>query len=90
MIKKTKLLVAELKVIAFSLRNKQCRSILLEAAQRLEDTDKIARFYRNTAEKLGGGYRGRARRKLCVLPILPRSEQYGATQESNDKMRGSE
>lgn len=50
-IKKTKLLVAELKVIAFSLKNKQCKQILLEAAQRLEDTDKIATFYRNKAEK---------------------------------------
>jgi hypothetical protein len=50
-IKKTKLLVAELKVIAFSLKNKQCRSILLEAAERLADTDRIARFYHNMNEK---------------------------------------
>ena len=89
-IKKTKLLVAELRMIANMQWDDHCRNILIEAAERLEDTDKIARFYRNTAEILGGGYRGRARRKLCGLPILLRTKQYGATQESNDKMRGSE
>lgn len=88
-IKKTKLLVAELRVIADLQPNEHCRKILIQAAERLDDTDKIARFYRNTAEILGGGYRGRARRKLCGLPILLRTKQYGATQESNDKMRGS-
>ena len=89
-IKKTQFLVAELRVIADRQWDDHCRNILIEAAERLEDTDKIARFYRNTAEILGGGYRGRARRKLCGLPILLRTKQYGATQESNDKMRGSE
>lgn len=53
-IKKTKLLVAELRVISLTLTNKYCRKILREAAQRLEDTDKIATFYRNKAEALGG------------------------------------
>lgn len=53
-IKKTKLLVAELRVISLTLKNKYCRKILREAAQRLEDTDKIATFYRNKAEALGG------------------------------------
>lgn len=49
-IKKTKLLVAELRVIAPTLMSKYCREILLEAAQRLEDTDKIATFFRNKHE----------------------------------------
>lgn len=49
-IKKTKLLVAELRVIANIQPNEHCRNVLLEAAQRLEDTDKIATFYRNKAE----------------------------------------
>ena len=83
-IKKTKLLVAELRVIADIQPTEHCRNVLREAAQRLEDTDKIARFYRNTAETLGGDRSGRARRKLCFLPILLRAEQYGAEEESND------
>ena len=70
-IKKTKLLVAELRMIANTVANKHCKEILIEAAERLEDTDKIATFYRNTAEKLGGDYRGRARREICVLSVLP-------------------
>lgn len=45
-IKKTKLLVAELRVIADTLANQYCREILIEAATRLEDTDKIAEFFR--------------------------------------------
>ena len=45
-IKKTKLLVAELRVIAGSLDNEHYRNILIEAATRLEDTDKIAEFFR--------------------------------------------
>ena len=43
--KKTKLLVAELRMIADTLCSEYCRECLLEAAQRLEDTDKIARYY---------------------------------------------
>ena len=70
-IKKTKLLVAELRVIANQQPNTHCRNVIRQAAQRLEDTDKIAKFYRNTAEKLGGDYRGRARREVCVLSVLP-------------------
>ena len=50
-IKKTKLLVAELKVIAGTLACEYCRKILIEAADRLEETDKIAEFYRKKAEK---------------------------------------
>lgn len=45
-IKKTKLLVAELRVIAGSLDNEHYRNILIDAATRLEDTDKIAEFFR--------------------------------------------
>ena len=50
-IKKTKLLVAELRVIADLQPNEHCRNVLREAAQRLEDTDKIATFFRNKAEQ---------------------------------------
>ena len=49
-IKKTTLLVAELRVIAPTLMSDYCRNILMKAAQRLEDTDKIAEYYRNKAE----------------------------------------
>ena len=51
MVKKTKLLVAELRVIADRQPTEHCRNVLLQAAQRLEDTDKIARFFRNKAEQ---------------------------------------
>lgn len=50
-IKKTKLLISELRVIADSLPSEYCRNILNEAATRLEDTDKIAEFYRKKAQK---------------------------------------
>lgn len=49
-VKKTKLLVAELRMIAPTLMSQHCREILLAAAQRLEDTDKIAKYYRNKLE----------------------------------------
>ena len=48
--KKTKLLVAELRVIAITLSNEHAKKALLQAAQRLEDTDKIATFFRNKQE----------------------------------------
>ena len=51
-IKKTKLLVAELRVIADIQPNEHCRNVLREAAQRLEDTDKIATFFRNKVEQV--------------------------------------
>ena len=86
--KKTKLIVAELRVLAMTLQSKHFRNLLNEAAQRLEDTDKIARFYRNTTEKLGGDRSGRERRKLCILPILFRSKQHGTAQDSDNQMRG--
>lgn len=50
-IKSTKLLVAELRMIALTLASQHCSTILQEAAQRLEDTGKIAEFYRKKAEK---------------------------------------
>ena len=50
--KKTKLLIAELKVIADIQPNEHCRNVLIEAAQRLEDVYKIAKFYCNQAEAL--------------------------------------
>ena len=50
-VKKTKLLVAELRMIADTLANDYCRDILIEAAERLEDTNKIAEYYRKQAEK---------------------------------------
>ena len=57
-VKKTKLLVAELRMIADTLESDYCRGILIEAAERLEDTNKIAEYYRKQAErklKTGGG-----------------------------------
>ena len=49
--KKTKLLVAELRVIALTLCSQYCRDILNQAAERLEDTEKIAEFFRKEAIK---------------------------------------
>ena len=49
--KQTKLLVAEVRMIADTVASQHCRGILIEAAQRLEDTDKIAEHYRTLAEK---------------------------------------
>lgn len=49
--KKTKLLVSELKVIAKLQPDEHCKNVLLEAAERLKDTDRIARFYHIMNEK---------------------------------------
>lgn len=49
--KKTNLLAAELRVIASTLASQHCREVLAEAAERLEDTEKIAEFFRKKAEK---------------------------------------
>lgn len=87
--KKTKLLVAELRMIADTLCSEYCRECLLEAAQRLEDTHKIATFFRNKAENTGGDDCGRARRRICLLPILFRTKQHGTAQESDNQMRRS-
>ena len=51
-IKKTKLIVAELRVIAKTLASEYCAQVLEEAAERLEDTDKIARYYHRVSEVL--------------------------------------
>ena len=45
MAKKTSLLVAELRVLADFQMNGHCRDVVLQAAERLEDTDAIARFF---------------------------------------------
>lgn len=50
--KKTKLIVAELRVIAKTLESEYCAQVLEEAAERLEDTDKIARYYHKVSEVL--------------------------------------
>lgn len=68
-IKKTKLLVAELRMIAPTLMSGYCRDILIEAAQRLEDTDKIATFYRNKAELLGGDQNEGKRREKRRIKV---------------------
>lgn len=49
--RKTEVLATELRIIASSLLSQQCREILEEAAERLEETEKIAEFYRKEAEK---------------------------------------
>ena len=51
MVKQTKLLVAEVRMIADTVMSQHCKRILLEAAQRLEDTDRIAEHYRIIAEQ---------------------------------------
>lgn len=84
MMKKTKLLVAELRVIADTLASTHCRDILIEAAERLEETDKIAKFFWSKAENTGGDRSGRKRRKLCILSILFRSKQHGTEEESDN------
>ena len=49
--KKTRLLSAELEVIAETLASNYCRNVLLEAAERLYDLERIAEFYRDEASK---------------------------------------
>jgi hypothetical protein len=49
--KKTQLLTAELRMIADTLASNHCKSILREAADRIEETEKIAEFYRKQAER---------------------------------------
>ena len=67
--KKTSLLVAELRVLADLQMNGHCRNVVLQAADRLEDTDKIAVFYRNKAELLGGDQNGRKRREKRRIKV---------------------
>lgn len=44
---KPELLAAQLRMIANSQSSIYCRAVLIEAASRLEDTNKIAKFFRN-------------------------------------------
>jgi hypothetical protein len=63
-LKKIKLLVAELRVIASTLMSQYCQGILIQAAERLEETEKIAEFFREEAIKnLGGDRSGRRKRR---------------------------
>lgn len=62
-IKKTQILVTELRILANIQHNDYYREVLNEAAQRLYDTDKIAEFYRQKAELIGGDQTGRKRRE---------------------------
>jgi hypothetical protein len=50
-VKETQSLTAELRMIADTLTSRYCRGVIREAAQRLEETEKIAEFYRKQAEK---------------------------------------
>ena len=51
--KKTKLLVAELEVIANDTpQNDYCREVIKEAAQRLADLDRICEFFQAEASRL--------------------------------------
>lgn len=50
--KKTKLLVAELEMIADTLPSKHCHDVLDEAALRLHELEVIAKYYRDEAERL--------------------------------------
>jgi hypothetical protein len=51
--KETNVLAEQLRVIATTLLSKHSREILEEAAERLEDIEKIAEFYRKEAQKKG-------------------------------------
>ena len=50
--KKTKLLVAELRVIADTVISEYCRQVLNDAADRLEETDRYAEYLRVEYERL--------------------------------------
>ena len=70
-IKKTKLLVAELRVIADMQPTEHCRNVLKQAAQRLEDTDGIAWFY---WKHLKGDSDVKKRTLLRCLPLFSRNK----------------
>lgn len=57
--KKTKLLVAEVEVIADTLQSNYCREVLKEAAQRLSDLERICEYYRTEASRLATLLNGR-------------------------------
>lgn len=52
---KPELLAAQLRMIANSQRSIYCRAVLIEAASRLEDTNKIAKFFRNKVVEIMEG-----------------------------------
>ena len=88
MVKQTKLLVAEVRMIADTVENQYCRDILLEAADRLEETDKIAEHYRRLAEKRIKRRRNKKAVETCIccgatIPegrqICPQCEKEGET-----------
>lgn len=72
MAKKTSLLVAELRVLADFQMNGHCRDVVLQAAERLEDTDAIARFFQKISN---GGINGKKRYGLHCLPLLHRHKK---------------
>ena len=49
-IKETKLLIEELRAIAKALPSRDYKGVLIESAQRLEDMEKIAEYFRRKAE----------------------------------------
>lgn len=71
-VKKTRLLVTELRMMADFVFNKYCREILIEAAERLEDTDKIAEFYRKKAENQNKVRRGKG---FCKMRTLTKKQK---------------
>lgn len=71
--KKTSLLVAELRVLADFQMNGHCRDVVLQAAERLEDTDAIARFFHKISN---GGNDGKKKPWLHRLSLLHRHKDY--------------
>ena len=51
-VKKTRLMAAELEMIADTLTSDHCRQILKDAATRLSELESCAEFYRKEAERL--------------------------------------
>lgn len=60
-VKSTQLLADAVRIIARGCPSLYCKSILEEAAQRLEDIEKIAEYYRKKAEE---GAEDSGRRKM--------------------------
>ena len=61
-VKKTRLLVAELSMIAHTITSAYCCDILNEAAQRLPDLERIAEFYQAEATRLAELVKGGKKR----------------------------
>jgi DNA gyrase/topoisomerase IV subunit B len=62
-VKKTRLMAAELEMIADTLTSDHCRQILKDAATRLSDLEKIAEFYQAEASRLAK--KNNRRKKTC-------------------------